>query len=474
MSTWCSCSCESAGVVACPAARPSVSRNGARDRGPALRRGPGRRLRAAGRHAHQVRVPGGRRAAGRGGVRQRLHGVAVLRRDAGQAHRRCADPRRRGPSTRLGAATGTPARPEDQPRPAASPYSPTTGSCPARCRPRCSRTGRSSRRSGPSRRASWRDRPPPWRGSSRSRRPRGSSSGSPPASATSSASRSASSSPTSTVAEWWGERAGYRVDGATVVAASPTEVVLDVDGVRRRYEVAISGNRIDVDGPDGHVALERKPRFVDPSTQVAAGSLLAPMPGSVVAVHAQVGDEVAEGAAHPRDGGHEDAAHHLRAVRRHGHRARRHHRPAGRGGRRARRQSPRRRPTTPKPKEPTDDDQLHRARGARRPARGGQEAGEQVRPGVRREAGPRGRQDDRDVARDGPERLPRRQHPRGARRWRRRHGRPGRGARGGIGRGCPAADDGRLAGHLRLDHQPVRHRGAEGQAGCPASPTAPC
>ena len=59
---------------------------------------------------------------------------------------------------------------------------------------------------------------------------------------------------------------------------------------------AISGNRIDVDGPDGHVALERKPRFVDPSTQVAAGSLLAPMPGSVIAVHAQVGDVVAEGA----------------------------------------------------------------------------------------------------------------------------------------------------------------------------------
>jgi propionyl-CoA carboxylase alpha chain len=99
-----------------------------------------------------------------------------------------------------------------------------------------------------------------------------------------------------TVAEWWGERAGYRVEGATVVSTSPTGVVLDVDGVRRRYDVAISGHRIDVDGPDGHVALERKPRFVDPATQVAAGSLLAPMPGSVIAVHAQVGDEVAEGA----------------------------------------------------------------------------------------------------------------------------------------------------------------------------------
>ncbi|PWN02654.1 acetyl/propionyl-CoA carboxylase subunit alpha [Nocardioides silvaticus] len=103
-----------------------------------------------------------------------------------------------------------------------------------------------------------------------------------------------------TVAEWWGERTGYRVDGAVVVSVSTgsttgCEVVLDVDGVRRRYEVAINGNRIDVDGPDGHVALERKPRFVDPATQVAAGSLLAPMPGSVVAIHAQVGDEVAEG-----------------------------------------------------------------------------------------------------------------------------------------------------------------------------------
>jgi len=34
---------------------------------------------------------------------------------------------------------------------------------------------------------------------------------------------------------------------------------------------------------------------VDPADQVAAGSLLAPMPGSVISVRAAVGDAVAEG-----------------------------------------------------------------------------------------------------------------------------------------------------------------------------------
>src|SRR3546814_14291823 len=37
------------------------------------------------------------------------------------------------------------------------------------------------------------------------------------------------------------------------------------------------------------------PRFVDPADLVAVGALLAPMPGSVIAVHAAPGDTVAEG-----------------------------------------------------------------------------------------------------------------------------------------------------------------------------------
>ncbi|GAA1952678.1 biotin carboxylase N-terminal domain-containing protein [Nocardioides panacihumi] len=98
-----------------------------------------------------------------------------------------------------------------------------------------------------------------------------------------------------TSAEWLGTRVGYLVDGVTVVSAAPDRVVLERDGLRTTYDVAICGDRIDVDGPLSHTALERAPRFVDPATQVAEGSLLAPMPGSVVAVHVAVGAEVTEG-----------------------------------------------------------------------------------------------------------------------------------------------------------------------------------
>jgi propionyl-CoA carboxylase alpha chain len=51
-----------------------------------------------------------------------------------------------------------------------------------------------------------------------------------------------------------------------------------------------------VDSALGPVTLVRLPRFPDPGRgRVAAGSLLAPMPGSVVRVAVKVGDEVAAG-----------------------------------------------------------------------------------------------------------------------------------------------------------------------------------
>ncbi|GAB2471002.1 acetyl/propionyl/methylcrotonyl-CoA carboxylase subunit alpha [Jatrophihabitans fulvus] len=85
------------------------------------------------------------------------------------------------------------------------------------------------------------------------------------------------------------------VEGVTLVAAAPHRVVLDVDGVRRAFAVAVAREQVHVDSALGPVRLRRVPRFTDPADQVAAGSLLAPMPGAVVRVAVAVGDRVQAG-----------------------------------------------------------------------------------------------------------------------------------------------------------------------------------
>ena len=90
-------------------------------------------------------------------------------------------------------------------------------------------------------------------------------------------------------------RDGYAVDGLTVVSASPTVVTLEADGVRTTYDVTVSGTAVDVDSPRGHVRLTNVPRFVDPAETVASGSLLAPMPGTVVSVAVEAGQQVSAG-----------------------------------------------------------------------------------------------------------------------------------------------------------------------------------
>ncbi len=97
------------------------------------------------------------------------------------------------------------------------------------------------------------------------------------------------------VAAWLGTRDGYAVDGVDVVEAGPTRVVLAADGVATAYDVAVGPHAVDVDWPGGHVRLGRVPRFTDPADAVASGSLLAPMPGTVVSVAVAVGDAVSAG-----------------------------------------------------------------------------------------------------------------------------------------------------------------------------------
>ncbi|MET9989536.1 biotin carboxylase N-terminal domain-containing protein [Streptomyces mutabilis] len=76
-------------------------------------------------------------------------------------------------------------------------------------------------------------------------------------------------------------RTGLTADGVRVVHADARLVVLESDGVRRRYDVARYGDdRIHVNT----TTLTALPRFPDPTAQHAPGSLLAPMPGTVVRV----------------------------------------------------------------------------------------------------------------------------------------------------------------------------------------------
>ncbi len=95
--------------------------------------------------------------------------------------------------------------------------------------------------------------------------------------------------------EWFGIRDGYTADGVTVLAASASSVTLEVDGVATAYDVSVGTTTVDVDWSGGHVALTRVPRFTDPADAVASGSLLAPMPGTVVRVAVAAGDEVTAG-----------------------------------------------------------------------------------------------------------------------------------------------------------------------------------
>ncbi|TGA90709.1 acetyl-CoA carboxylase biotin carboxyl carrier protein subunit, partial [Streptomyces palmae] len=80
-------------------------------------------------------------------------------------------------------------------------------------------------------------------------------------------------------------RGGYEVvDGPVAVAVEPGLVVLEIDGVARRFSVARYGDRVEVDGGLGACSLSVLPRFPEPEAEAVPGSLLAPMPGTVVRV----------------------------------------------------------------------------------------------------------------------------------------------------------------------------------------------
>jgi len=71
--------------------------------------------------------------------------------------------------------------------------------------------------------------------------------------------------------------------------------VSEQNGVARRYEVQRVGLTTFVDGPDGSTVLTEIDRFPVPGSLLAAGALVAPLPGTVVKVAVAAGDPVAAG-----------------------------------------------------------------------------------------------------------------------------------------------------------------------------------
>ncbi|MDQ0600938.1 propionyl-CoA carboxylase alpha chain [Streptomyces canus] len=75
-------------------------------------------------------------------------------------------------------------------------------------------------------------------------------------------------------------RDGLEADGVRVVHADARLVVLEVEGVQRKFEVTRYADEVHVNA----TRLRALPRFPDPTAQLAPGSLVAPMPGTVVRI----------------------------------------------------------------------------------------------------------------------------------------------------------------------------------------------
>jgi propionyl-CoA carboxylase alpha chain len=80
-----------------------------------------------------------------------------------------------------------------------------------------------------------------------------------------------------------------------VVEAAPDHAVLEVTGVRYRFDVARAGDVVWVDSALGSVALSPVPRLPEPAATREPGSLVAPMPGNVVRIEAAAGRRVSVG-----------------------------------------------------------------------------------------------------------------------------------------------------------------------------------
>ncbi|MGH9056883.1 MAG: biotin carboxylase N-terminal domain-containing protein [Acidimicrobiales bacterium] len=89
---------------------------------------------------------------------------------------------------------------------------------------------------------------------------------------------------------------GRPAGAVQLYSATPERVDIQVEGVRRQIDVHRVGKLSYVDSALGSSVLVDAARFPEPGTDVAPGSLLAPMPGTIVRVAAEEGQRIAAGA----------------------------------------------------------------------------------------------------------------------------------------------------------------------------------
>jgi propionyl-CoA carboxylase alpha chain len=86
-------------------------------------------------------------------------------------------------------------------------------------------------------------------------------------------------------------------DGATahLHAWGPNAIDAEIAGRRTQARITRAGSQLIAQGPNGDVAFTEQPRFVLPGADDAAGGFVAQMPGKVIDLRVQAGDEVAAG-----------------------------------------------------------------------------------------------------------------------------------------------------------------------------------
>jgi len=80
-----------------------------------------------------------------------------------------------------------------------------------------------------------------------------------------------------------------------LLARTDEREVIEVDGVRHAVDVAIDGETVRTRSAAGSVVFTQLPRFVEHELDDAGGGPICPLPGTVIAVHVEVGQTVGEG-----------------------------------------------------------------------------------------------------------------------------------------------------------------------------------